>query len=193
MHCYLNIPDTNGRDSLFQAEARRCKSILDSVEQSPQSARHICFIDELFSGTNPEEAVRASEGLLRYLVDDHQMCFILTTHFVSLCKRLKHHDKMENWHLSVLRKDKRLCYTYKLKRGISKMYGAAEVLRTLQYPHAIVKQVEDDQHDEDDEQKEDQEPNKTKESIQREQKPKSKRSTKDGLAIRDNCTVPVLA
>ena len=28
-HCYINIPDTAGRDSLFQAEARRCKEILD--------------------------------------------------------------------------------------------------------------------------------------------------------------------
>ena len=27
IHCYLNIPDTSGRDSLFQAEARRCKEI----------------------------------------------------------------------------------------------------------------------------------------------------------------------
>ena len=25
IYCYLNIPDTSGRDSLFQAEARRCK------------------------------------------------------------------------------------------------------------------------------------------------------------------------
>ena len=25
IHSYLNIPDTSGRDSLFQAEARRCK------------------------------------------------------------------------------------------------------------------------------------------------------------------------
>ena len=25
----MNIPDTSGRDSLFQAEARRCKEILD--------------------------------------------------------------------------------------------------------------------------------------------------------------------
>jgi hypothetical protein len=31
IHCYLNIPDTSGRDSLFQAEARRCKEILDII------------------------------------------------------------------------------------------------------------------------------------------------------------------
>ena len=31
IHCYINIPDTCGRDSLFQAEARRCKDILDII------------------------------------------------------------------------------------------------------------------------------------------------------------------
>ena len=29
IHCYLNIPDSCSRDSLFQAEARRCKNIID--------------------------------------------------------------------------------------------------------------------------------------------------------------------
>ena len=32
IHCYLNIPDTSGRDSLFQAEARRCKEIIDIIK-----------------------------------------------------------------------------------------------------------------------------------------------------------------
>jgi len=35
-HCYINIPDTAGRDSLFQAEARRCKEILDILESNPR-------------------------------------------------------------------------------------------------------------------------------------------------------------
>jgi hypothetical protein len=33
IHCYLNIPDTSGRDSLFQAEARRCKEIIDVIDE----------------------------------------------------------------------------------------------------------------------------------------------------------------
>ena len=45
IHCYLNIPDTSGRDSLFQAEARRCKEILDLIEENPDN-RHICIFDE---------------------------------------------------------------------------------------------------------------------------------------------------
>ena len=31
VHCYINIPDTSGRDSLFQAEAKRCKDILNHI------------------------------------------------------------------------------------------------------------------------------------------------------------------
>ena len=30
IHCYINIPDTGGRDSLYQAEARQCKNILET-------------------------------------------------------------------------------------------------------------------------------------------------------------------
>ena len=34
MHCYINIPDTGGRDSLYQAEARQCKNILETIENN---------------------------------------------------------------------------------------------------------------------------------------------------------------
>ena len=66
IHCYLNIPDTSGRDSLFQAEARRCKEILDLIEEKPEE-RHICIFDELYSGTNPYEAVSSAYGFLKYI------------------------------------------------------------------------------------------------------------------------------
>ena len=56
IHCYLNIPDTSGRDSLFQSEARRCKEILDIIDNNKKDS-HLCVFDELYSGTNPEEAV----------------------------------------------------------------------------------------------------------------------------------------
>ena len=58
IHCYLNIPDTSGRDSLFQAEARRCKEILDSIIANNEQ-RHFCIFDEIYSGTNPYEAISA--------------------------------------------------------------------------------------------------------------------------------------
>ena len=63
IHCYINIPDTNDRDSLFQAEARKCKKIIDSIKENT-NAKHFCVFDEIFSGTNPTDAV---ESGLNYL------------------------------------------------------------------------------------------------------------------------------
>ena len=47
IHCYLNIPDTSCRDSLFQAEARRCKEIIDALDENKDDS-HFCIFDELY-------------------------------------------------------------------------------------------------------------------------------------------------
>ena len=57
IHSYINIPDTSGRDSLFQAEARRCKDILTSIKENGSNSKHFCVFDELYSGTNPYESI----------------------------------------------------------------------------------------------------------------------------------------
>ena len=103
IHSYLNIPDTSGRDSLFQAESRRCKEILDAIESTntndtggetcsssenvPKTNRHFIIFDELFSGTNPEEATKSAVSLLRYLAKFDNVRFILTTHYLKICKK----------------------------------------------------------------------------------------------------------
>lgn len=84
---YLNIPDTNGTDSLFQAEARRCRDILvDAADNN----RQFCIFDELFTGTNPEESVRSSAKLLTVLNQKYpNLDFIITTHMNDLCEALQ--------------------------------------------------------------------------------------------------------
>ena len=72
LHCYLNIPDTSGRDSLFQAEARRCKEILDII-QSKKKERHFCVFDELYSGTNPDEAVISATAFMKYMIKNKNL------------------------------------------------------------------------------------------------------------------------
>ena len=64
LHSYLNIPDTSGRDSLFQAESRRCKDIIDHVVIAPIEEKHFCIFDELYSGTNPVEATKSAYAFL---------------------------------------------------------------------------------------------------------------------------------
>jgi DNA mismatch repair ATPase MutS len=101
LHCYLNIPDTSGRDSLFQAESRRCKEILDCIT-THASKRHFGIFDELYSGTNPYEAVASAYGYIHHISEMKNVDFMLTTHYIHLCelfeptnmrKKKKHNHK----------------------------------------------------------------------------------------------------
>ena len=88
-HTYLNIPDTSERDSLFQAESRRCKEIIDILNTTPKDkTRHFCIFDELYSGTNPEEASKSGVAFLSYLNNVKNLDYILTTHYVYICNML---------------------------------------------------------------------------------------------------------
>lgn len=141
IHCYINIPDTGGRDSLFQAEARRCRDILGAIEALPASARHFCVFDELYSGTNPYEAIGSAEAFLRYIGDRPEVSFIMTTHFLELCSRLGGHDRIANHHMEASCGEAGMVYTYKLGKGISRVRGGVEVLRGLDYPEKVVEQA----------------------------------------------------
>lgn len=139
IHSYLNIPDTSGRDSLFQAEARRCKEILDIIESEGDS-KHFCIFDELFSGTNAEEATSASFGFLKYLQKRDDVDFILTTHFVKLCKKVKKADNLQiqNYKMSAELVGNQIVFHYKLVKGISKIKAAKLILVQMGFPDEIV-------------------------------------------------------
>jgi len=131
-YCYINIPDTSGRDSLFQAEARRCKEILNEVVKKE---RILCIFDELFSGTNPVEAVASASSLLTFLSEFPSFRFLLTTHFFELCENIKTNTTMEMIHM----KTDNGKNTYKLGQGVSYDRGGVKVLEQLDYPISIVK------------------------------------------------------
>ena len=113
-HTYLNIPDSSDRDSLFQAEARRGKEILDAIvsdagagvsamcstsgcdlshkQLQPKKQNAFLLMDELFSGTNHDDAVSAAYGFLCYLGKQERQesaRFMLTTHFVEICDHIE--------------------------------------------------------------------------------------------------------
>jgi len=164
IHCYLNIPDTSGRDSLFQAEARRCKEILDKIHESTddESIQHFCIFDELFSGTNPDEAISSSYGFIKYIINTKRIDFALTTHLSRLCdmmekkkvKRIKN-MKMETHEIKTNTEEPKKLettpkidehesivdfnYTYKLVKGVSKVKGGLKVLKDLKYPTSILR------------------------------------------------------
>jgi hypothetical protein len=138
IHCYINIPDTSGRDSLFQAEARRCKSILDSIQESQVDEKHFCVFDELYSGTNPYEAIASAVSFLKYMNKNPNVTYVITTHFLDLCQRLHREPRVKNCHMSTMAVGADIKYTYKMKKGISSVRGGTKVLNDLEYPKEIL-------------------------------------------------------
>jgi dsDNA-specific endonuclease/ATPase MutS2 len=139
IHCYLNIPDTSGRDSLFQAEARRCKEILDCIGDNPKES-HFCVFDELYSGTNPEEAETSATSFMLYLQKYKSVTSLLTTHFIKVCHQLDNTKTIKNYKMvtDVDKNNKRIIYTYKMAPGISEVKGGINVLTNLNYPKEII-------------------------------------------------------
>jgi hypothetical protein len=143
-HCYLNIPDTSGRDSLFQAEARRCKEIIDSIANTNDTEdTHFCIFDELYSGTNPEEAVTSASAFMKYIIKSDNVTCLLTTHYVKLCHKLSKNKKILNCNMdtnivgtNIVGQD--FEYTYKLVNGISTVKGGLKVLSDMNYPNEII-------------------------------------------------------
>jgi hypothetical protein len=135
LHSYINIPDTTGRDSLFQAEARRCLDILNDVKKCKKGHSFIIF-DEIYSGTNPDEAIQSAKAFLKCL-KQYNVIFLITTHF----KELTQIKSIHNYHMDCYLKNNKIIYTYKFKKGISNIKGGFKVLEDLHYPEEIMNQL----------------------------------------------------
>lgn len=139
LFCYLNIPDTNNRDSLFQAEAKVCKNIIDYIDNN-ENENCLCIFDELYSGTNPDEAINSAYTLLNYL--SNKKCkSLLTTHFYNLCELLEKNKNYINLKMKVNNNNNNIEFTYKLQNGISNIKGASDILKKLNYPEEILNNI----------------------------------------------------
>lgn len=138
-HSYLNIPDTSNRDSLFQAEARRCKDIIMFIDKN-KNKKHFCIFDEIYSGTNPSDAVLCATIYLKGL-NKYKNCvdYVLTTHYTDLCKNFEDTKYTTNKKMMVDKDENgRLVYCYKLIDGISQINGGYQILEQLEYPKHLL-------------------------------------------------------
>jgi len=143
-HSYLNIPDTSGRDSLFQAEARRCKDILDCITQHPEK-RHLCIFDEIYSGTNPNDAVTCAKLYLNGLnLHKKKVDYMITTHYIELCEHFNESKSICNKKMNVKINDETIEYLYDMVDGISYVNGGTFILKELNYPTYLYESVQND-------------------------------------------------
>jgi DNA mismatch repair ATPase MutS len=98
--------------------------------------RHFCIFDELYSGTNPYEAIASAYGYIDFISKNPNVDLILTTHYIELCELLSKHNRIMNLHMSTNAADG--TYLYKIIDGISSIKGGIKVLRDLDYPAEII-------------------------------------------------------
>ena len=133
-HSYLNIPDTSGRDSLFQAEARRCKDILECITENSDKY-HLCIFDEIYSGTNPNDAVLCADLYLKGM-NHHKkkVDYFLTTHYIQLCENFNKEPLVKNLKMDVNVLEDKIEYLYTIVPGISYVHGGKHILKEMNYP-----------------------------------------------------------
>lgn len=130
-HSYLNIPDTSGRDSLFQAEARRCQNIMNHIHNH-KDKNHLCIFDELMSGTNPSDAISCADIYLKEMNEfKKNVDYIITTHYIELCKSFDKDPNVTNMKMNVKVNEDSIDYLYKIGEGISFVHGGKHVIKKM--------------------------------------------------------------
>lgn len=137
----INVPDCKGKESLFQAEMKRCKFIMDRLnEHNENKSPSIVFMDEILSSTNPVEGIAGSFAILKKLSTYENCVVIFTTHFNYLSTLQKDtNDVYRNFKMNVLMDaDNNINFTYKLQKGVSTQYIALHLLEKEGFDKEII-------------------------------------------------------
>jgi DNA mismatch repair ATPase MutS len=131
---HINVPDSAGRESLFEAEMHRAKRNLDTLSALAPGRRALIVMDEIFSSTNPVEGIAGAFAVARRLAAHPGALCIISTHYTYLCKLERETGGLFlNFRMPVGDTDK-----FKLMRGVSRQYVALELLRRSGFDEGIV-------------------------------------------------------
>jgi len=127
LESYLHIPDTKGKESLFEAEMNKSLNYINNLKERKEE-KSLIIMDELFSSTNNKEGIEAAKIVCKKMGKYKNNLTLLTTHYEELSLLEKETKRYLNYKFIIRRNDKNdIVFTYKLKRGISKDFIALEL------------------------------------------------------------------
>jgi len=103
-------------ESFFYNEVQRIKSTIEKINTGK---KWLILIDELFKGTNQEDAVRCSAAVMEGLRKNENCMFIISTHLYEIGESLKRHATIQFHYFETSISEGELCFSYQLKPGIS--------------------------------------------------------------------------
>lgn len=103
-------------ESYFFNEVQRIKN---TIEKISDGKKWLILIDELFKGTNMEDAMKCSTTVIEGLNKSKNALFVLSTHLYEIGGSLQHHDNMIFRYFETSVVKDQLMFSYQLKDGVS--------------------------------------------------------------------------
>jgi len=135
----INVMDNIVKgESYFFNEVQRIKK---SITQINDGRNWLILIDELFKGTNIQDAMKCSLTVIEGLLKSRNSIFILSTHLYEISENLKHYSNIIFRYFETEIRDEELYFNYRLRDGVSndrmgylilKQHGVIELLNRLQ-------------------------------------------------------------
>ena len=127
----MNIADSTGTASLFQAEMRRTSKLLALIKDLRPTEFAFVIMDEIFTGTNYKEGQAGAYGVTKKLSGYDNTIALFATHYKVLTE-LEQVTKgvVKNYKVSVIRNpDGSFIFPYRLEAGITDQAIALELLQ----------------------------------------------------------------
>lgn len=124
-------------ESYFYNEVKRIKR---TVEKISDGRRWLILIDELFKGTNVQDAMKCSIAVIEGLHKMNNALFILSTHLYEIAEPLKKYPNIDFRFFETSVQNDQLVFSYQLQNGVSndrlgylilKREGVVEMLKNL--------------------------------------------------------------
>lgn len=113
----INVVDNIVKgESYFFNEVQRIRNTILKINDG---GKWLVLIDELFKGTNVQDAMKCSSAVIKGLIKIKNSLFILSTHLYEIGEELKQYPNISFRYFETAVKEDQLEFSYQLKEGIS--------------------------------------------------------------------------
>lgn len=137
----INIMDNLVKgESYFYNEVQRIKSTIQRIHDG---RKWLVLIDELFKGTNVEDAMKCSQAVIEGMLQIKGSLIVLSTHLYEIAKQLPTNSHIQFRFFETTVTNEQFSFSYQLKEGVSndrlgylilKKEGVVDMLQQLNNP-----------------------------------------------------------
>ena len=133
----INVVDNISKgESYFYNEVQRIKATIQKINDGKN---WLILIDELFKGTNVQDAMKCSTAVIEGLLKIKGSIFILSTHLYEIGEALKTHPNIRFNYFETMVKNDQLNFNYQLREGVSNDRLGYLILKN----EGVIKMLED--------------------------------------------------